>query len=394
MIEGIDKRIVVVGGGPTGLYCAYLLKKLNPNIIVTVIEKQKECGVPFCCSGLIDVVGYNRLKIKNNLVLKDFLVNKVYGCHINGPIEAKFSVVSKDVKAYVIDREKFDKSIENLAKSFGVEILNFSQVVSLKDNFLTIKNLETLEEKEIRYDFLVGADGPNSIVRKTFFPNIVNEDFLHTYQITAKGVFDDKNVSVFLSDYSKGLFSWIVPESKNVAKIGIGVKLGKNPKEMFLKVKEKFKIKYSDVTHQCSGILPISKPIKNLIYKNVLLVGDAACFVKSTTGGGINFGLLSSQEAARAINDYIKEYKNLENYNNYLKEYRKELNLHYKIRKYFYSKDILSQDKLLLKLKDVGVIDVLEKHGTMDYPSLFIKKCFLNRKIYSLIPEFFKFIIK
>jgi len=394
MIEGIDRRIIVVGGGPTGLYSAYLLKKLNPNIIVTVIEEHKKCGLPICCSGLIDVSGYNRLKLKNSLVLKDFLINKINGCHVFGPLEAKFNISADEVKAYVIDRSKFDDSIRALAENFGVEILTGNRVVSIRDNFITYKNLDSLEEKELRYDFLIGADGPNSIVRKTFFPEIKNKDFIHTYQVTVEGDFDIKNVSVYLGDFAKGVFAWVVPESSSVAKIGLGVLLGKNPKEMFLKFKEKYKITYKKELSECSGILPILKPVKNLVHNNVLLVGDAACFVKATTGGGINFGLISSEMAAKAINARIKEYKNLSIYNDYLSEYRKELNLHYKIRKYIFSKNIFEQDKLLLKIKNTDVIEILEKHGNMDYPSLFLKKFLSNKNIWFLVPEFFKFIIK
>ncbi|NCP72353.1 NAD(P)/FAD-dependent oxidoreductase [archaeon] len=394
MIEGIDKRIIIVGGGPTGLYCAYLLKKLNPNIIITVIEEHKTCGSPMCCSGLIDVSGYNRLKLKNFLVLKDFLINKIYGSHIYGPLEAKIDVLSKDVKAYVIDREKFDNSIKELALSFDVELLSGKRVVSIENNFVTFKDLETDSEEQLRYDYLVGADGPNSLVRKTFFPEIKNSEFVHTYQVTVEGNFDNRNVSVYLGDFAKGLFAWIVPESSSVAKIGLGVSLGKNPKDAFLKFKEKYKLTYQREIYECSGILPISKPLKNLVHDNVLLVGDAACFVKSTTGGGVNFGLLSSEMASKAINERIKEYKSLKNYNTLLKKYRKELNTHYKIRNYLLSKNFVEQDKLLLKIKDSNIHKILEEYGNMDYPSEFLSKIFTNKNSFLLIPEFFKFIIK
>jgi digeranylgeranylglycerophospholipid reductase len=394
MIEGIDRRIIVVGGGPTGLYCAYLLKKLNPNINITVIEEHKSIGSPVCCSGLIDVSGYNRLKLKNNLVLKDFLINKVYGSHIIGPIEAKMEVLSKDVKAYVIDRDKFDNSIKKLAENYGVEILTGRRVIEIKDNFITFLDLENNQNENLRFDFLVGADGPNSIVRKIFFPEIKNTQFIHTYQINVEGSFDPNSVSVYLGDFAKNFFAWIIPESSTVAKIGIGVSLGLNPKKMFFNFKEKHKIKYTKELYECSGILPISKPLNNLVYKNILLVGDAACFVKSTTGGGVNFGLMSSEIAAKAINDRIKEYKDLNNYNKLLKRYKKELNLHYKIRNYFFSKTILEQDNLLFKINDAKIPEFLEKHGNMDYPSLFINKLLFNRKALSLIPEFFKFLIK
>jgi digeranylgeranylglycerophospholipid reductase len=394
MIEGIDRRIIVVGGGPTGLYCAYLLKKLNPNINITVIEEHESIGSPVCCSGLIDVSGYNRLKLKNNLVLKDFLINKVYGSHIIGPIEAKMEVFSKEIKAYVIDREKFDQSIKELAESYGVDILTGRRVTDIKDNLITFLDLEKNQTENLRFDFLVGADGPNSVIRKTFFPEIKNSEFIHTYQINVEGNFDSNSVSVYLGDFAKNFFAWIIPESSTVAKIGIGVPLGLNPKEMFLRFKEKHKIKYIKELYECSGILPISKPLNNLVYKNTLLVGDAACFVKSTTGGGINFGLMSSEIAAKVINDRIKEYKDLNNYNKLLKKYKKELNLHYKIRDYFFSKTILEQDDLLFKINNAKIPEFLEKHGNMDYPSLFINKLLFNRKALSLIPEIFRFLIK
>lgn len=394
MIEGIDKRIVVVGGGPAGLYCAFLLKKLNPNVIVTVFEEHDECGKPVCCSGLIDVSGYDRLKLKNYLVLKEFLINKVYGAHIIGPLESNIDVLAKDVKAYVIDRVKFDKSIETLARNIGVEILNGNRVVSVNESFVKYIEKDTSQEKEMRFDFLIGADGPNSFIRDTFFKDFVKKDFIHTYQVEVEGSFDKNSVSVYLGDFAQNFFAWVVPESFLKAKIGIGVPLGKNPKKMFYKFKEKHKIKYTNVNSECSGILPILKPIKNLVYKNILLVGDAACFVKPTTGGGVNFGLMSSEIAAKTINERIKEYKDLTNYNKYLKPYRKELNLHYKLKNYFYSKDVFEQDKLLIKIKEAKFSEILEEHGNMDFPSLFLNKILINKNALKLFPEWVKFLIK
>lgn len=394
MIEGIDKRIVIVGGGPTGLYSAFLLKKLNPNIIVTVFEEHKECGKPICCSGLIDVSGYNKLKLKNYLNLKDFLVNKAYGSYIIGPLESNIKILAKEVKAYVIDRHKFDRSIEQLARNIGVVILNNNRVVDVSDTHIKYLNLENNEEKEIRYDFLIASDGANSMIRNKFFKETITQEFIHTYQVNVEGTFEKELVSVYLGDFAKNFFAWIVPESNTTAKIGLGVSLGKNPKKMFYEFKKKHKINYEKETYECSGILPISKPLKDLVYKNILLVGDAACFVKPTTGGGVNFGLKSAEIAVKTINDRIKEFKNLKKYNTHLSKYKRELRIHYKLRKYFYSKDIFKQDKLLLKINQAQIPSLLEKYGNMDFPSVFINKMFLNKNITKLIPELVKFLIK
>lgn len=394
MIEGIDKRIIVVGGGPTGLYSAYLLKKLNPNIVVSVFEEHKECGLPVCCSGLIDVSGYESLKLKNYLVLKDFLINKVYGANVHGPLESNLSILSKNVKAYVIDRNKFDNSIKKLAKSVGVDIWLGKKVISVDEKSVSYKDLDTEKVEELRYDFLIAADGPNSVVRETFFKNTNKKDFYHTYQVVVNGNFENTKVSLYLGDFANGLFAWVVPESKYVAKIGLGVKLGKNPKEYFLKFKDKFKITYEKEISECSGILPITTPLSNLVYKNILLVGDAGCFVKPTTGGGVNFGLRSAEIAANTINNRIKSQKPLSLYNKNLKKCLKELALHYKIRNFFFSKTIFEQDKFLLKIKNSGVIQYLEMHGNMDMPSKFLFKLMFNKDFFKLFPEIVKFFLK
>ena len=60
MIQGIDKRVVVVGAGPIGLYFAYLLKKNNPDIFVNVFDKNSDSGENVSCVGLISLSGFNK----------------------------------------------------------------------------------------------------------------------------------------------------------------------------------------------------------------------------------------------------------------------------------------------------------------------------------------------
>ncbi len=394
MIEGIDKRIVIVGGGPIGLYTSYLIKKLNPNILVTVLEEHDEIGIPVSCSGLISISGFNKTKLKNYININDYIINKVRGADIFGPHLVTLKVESRDYKAYVIDRERFDKKIRDLALSQEVDIQYHQKLISIEDTYLKVKDLRTEIVSDLRFDFLIGADGPNSIVRDSILTKKLEPEFIHSYQILVEGEFGTEGVSIYLGDFAKGLFGWVIPESPYRAKIGIGTSIGtKNPKEQFDKFIDRNKIKFDNILSTTSGLIPVAKPLDVYARHNRLVVGDAACFVKATTGGGVNFGLLSAEAAAKAINERIKEFKDLEtNYKHHLSKYISELKTHYKIRKYIDSKTNIELENLLIKLKKIGIEKFLEKKGDMDFPSYFMPRLLTNPNFITLAPEIIKYL--
>ncbi|MDD3177978.1 MAG: NAD(P)/FAD-dependent oxidoreductase [Candidatus ainarchaeum sp.] len=391
MIRGIEKRIIIVGAGPIGLYCAYLLKKNNPSIYVSIFEKNSDSGENISCGGLISKDGFNNSFLSKILDPKDFVINNLGAVKIYSPYKFFLDINSKKDMAYVIDRDKFDKILRDLAKSVGVEI-NYNCIVEkIYSNNLEYKDLKTSIKKEIYFDVLVGADGPNSIVRKSIPFNYDNSENIHAYQVLAEGNFNSKKVFIYLGAPSKSFFSWIIPINKNLAKIGVGSILGQNPKEVFSSFISKRNILFTKIVSESSGIIPISKPFKNYVFKNKIIIGDSAFFVKATTGGGINFGLLSCEYAQKAIYDFLKYKKPLSNYNILISKLLKELKLHYKIKKYIFSKTDPELEDFIIKLKSIDLDKFLEKKGNMDYPSLFFTKLFLKPKIFKLFPEIIKF---
>ncbi len=392
MIKGLETRIVVVGGGPTGLYCAYLIKRFNPNILVTLIENDKEIGISVSCAGHVSIVGLKKLKLTPFLDIDRLVVNRIRGARIHGPNKAELEFRTKRFQTVVLNRHIFDKEIEKLARNVGVEILLGHQVVSVQNDSVAVNIIDENRLVYIDYTYLIGADGPNSIVRASFFEKLDKEDFITTYQVTANGDFTKDMVDLYFGDFSKNFFAWVVPESYTIARIGIGVPLGKNPKEAFDQFLGKSNLKLTNTKFSASGIIPVAKPLKSYIDKNKLLIGDAACFVKATSGGGIIFGLSSAECAARAITDRLKKFKKVDNYNKHLRTLLMELNIHYKLHKYMNKKTSSEFDTLLLKLKEAGIENFLNNNGNIDYPSEFILKLILYPKFLLFYKEIIKII--
>ncbi|HRS42698.1 MAG TPA: NAD(P)/FAD-dependent oxidoreductase [Candidatus Diapherotrites archaeon] len=374
MIRGLETRIIIVGAGPAGLYCGYLIKRFNPNILVTIIENDKEVGIPKACTGHISIFGLKKLKLTPFLDIDKLVVNRIRGANIHGPSKAELQFRTKKFQTVVVDRVIFDREIEKLARNVGVEILLGHQVVSVQDGSVAVNIIDENRLIYLDYTYLIGADGPNSIVRNAFTEKPSTEEFISTYQITANGDFTKDMVELYFGDFSKNFFVWIVPESYTIARIGIGVPLGQNPKQALDDFIAKRNIKLTNIKFDCSGQIPVSKPITNYYENKKLLIGDAACFVKATSGGGIIFGLTSAECAAKAITERLKHFKKLENYNKHLKPVIRELNIHYKLYKYKSQKTNIEFDNLLLRLKDAGIEDFLNNNGNIDYPSNFIPK--------------------
>lgn len=393
MIEGLEKRVVIVGGGPVGLYCAYLIKKQNPRVCVTLLEKNKEIGKSSCCAGHISISGYRQLYLSSLLNLDKFLVNKIRGAYIFGPNKAKLKICTERFQTFLIDRENFEKELFYLAKDSGVDIKLNQKVSFINDEEIVIDDKQANKYLTIKYDFLIGADGPNSIVRESFLDKRDLLDNIITYQVIAQGDFRKDMVSVYFGEFSKEFFGWVIPISRTQAEIGVGTNLSQNPKLAFDLFLEKSGLDLKNIEFNCSGVIPVEKlKEKTFVEKNKILIGDAGSLVKATTGGGLIFGLLSAEEAANTIALRFKDFKEIENYNKLLSKHLSNLNLHYKIHKYLISKSPEELDEMLLKLKDSGIEHFLEKYGNIDFITSIIPKLVIHPKFIKLYKEIIDFI--
>jgi flavin-dependent dehydrogenase len=105
----------------------------------------------------------------------------------------------------------------------------------------------------------------------------------------------------FGNNIAPGSFGWVVPTGETSAKIGLITK--ENPLMFLKKFLEiplvKKRLRATDGRVKCS-LIPYGSIPKSYA-ERLLVVGEAAGQVKTTTGGGIYFGLLCSAIAARTI---------------------------------------------------------------------------------------------
>jgi len=278
--------ISVIGGGPAGLYTAFRLAKAGKS--VTVYEEHKTIGEPVQCTGIVT------RELEKLVPIKKFLVNMLK----YAKIRSRKRVLKLPVSDLVIDRSKFDQYLAEKAEDAGANIITGQKLTKIPSGIV------------------IGADGPDSLIRKELNPKIRTEYYVGK-QAVVKGNFAPDTFSVKLGSAAPGFFSWTVPINDNLARIGVAAK--GNPDQYFQKLTKNKKIESIQ-----AGIIPIYQKLK--VHRgSMYLVGDAAAFVKATTGGGLVPGL----QAARILTDCIIHRKS---YEKNLKNIRKELSFHKFIR--------------------------------------------------------------
>jgi geranylgeranyl reductase family protein len=375
--------VAVIGAGPGGLKTATHLAAAG--IDVTVLEEHEKVGEPCNCSGLISVEGAKRA----DLPIDECVVNSVRGAKIFSPNNQMLVVERHSPVAKVVDRAKLDQLLAQEAQKAGVNVRTKSRLIDIRNETLFLEaggRGEILKSK-----YVVGADGPSSKVRSLMGLEANMNDFIHSYQVRAVGSFDPDFVELYFGGFAVDFFGWVVPESKTVAKVGIGCRTGLNPKnqfEGFLKAK---KMHFDDRSEEKSFLIPCKKPVKNLVVGTKMLVGDAAFQTKATTGGGIVTSALAGGVAADALVRHLKERKKLEEYNKNLEWLNKELNLHWKIHKYLNNHTDSAMNRLVERLKKAKVEEYLAQEGNMDFPTRFVPKLLSNPRMLLFLPDALKF---
>ncbi len=347
-------NISIIGAGPIGCYTGYLLAKHGHN--VNIYEEHSKIGHPVQCTGIITK------SIERILPLHpSFTINKIKKAEIISPNNKSLTLNSTDI---IIDRTKFDQFLAKKAKAAGAKIHTSHLFLDYSKKTIKIKHKNKKITKTT--DILIGADGPNSKVRKLITKR--TPKFYVGKQALVKGKFNKDTYKVFFGKQFPNFFGWIVPESKNKSRIGLITQ--KNTSFHFKNFLERLKIKNSQIISYQAGLIPIHNPKSKIHKRNIFLVGDAALQIKATTGGGIVPGLQSAQILAKCIT------KN-KNYTKELKKINKKLSLHlklHKIRKKFTDKDYNHLIALMSKPKNQ---EILSKY-TRDNVNKLILKLLIN----------------
>jgi len=275
-------KIIIAGAGPVGCYLGQLLKHYGFNPLL--IEEHAEIGRPVSCAGIVGKDVFSDVILPPS---KKSILNVIDGAKIS--FNGSAFLLKRPQVAYIIDRAEFDKEL-----SQGLKI-EFNTGLLTVDHSGPGYRLKT-SNGEYYADILIGADGPNSKVRKAlnFSHNLKLYKGLQ-YRIKMEVPDKDRVEVSYVKPFS--LFTWLIPEGNGVIRVGTICDKPVAELERFIKEKN---IK-GEIIEKNAGPIPIGTC--QLVKDNAALVGDAACQVKPITSGGIYYGMKSAELLAEALRD-------------------------------------------------------------------------------------------
>jgi len=337
-------KILIVGAGPAGCYTAQLLKRMGHKPVL--LEEHSSVGKPVQCAGIVSKSLISKIQ---STISSESIINQINGFHIMSPWVEGFLINIPGI-ACIIDREKFDLSI---GKDLDIRLSQHVSLIGKENNHYFVK---TFQGEKYEADILIGADGPDSIVRKYLLANYGEKNsnlnikldyyFGMQYQIQLQNSYEiisDDIIQVFFDNHIP-FFIWIIPEIGKKLRVGVVANNGKKILDEFISNRN---IK-GEIIDIITGKIPMG--IIPTYYENVALVGDAACQIKPLTGGGLSYGMQSAQILA----DCIKE-KQLEKYDErWKRQFGREIQFGLKARKIYEN----------LENKDKGKVFHLFKRNT------------------------------
>ncbi len=386
-IEHYD--VCIIGGSIAGNYLCYLLSKTK--LKIAVIEEHKEIGLPVQCAGIVSQKLSQLIELPQEIVQ-----NRVDKVKLVAP-SGKIIRLSGNEQPYIIDRHALDllfysKVKDNPNITYYLEerfkSLKYRYLVQEKKQIITVET----SKRRLTTKILVGCDGPLSSVAKLMG---IKYNKLYATQIRIQGNFRDDEVVMYFDPRWKELFGWIIPEGfNNICRIGLAS--AKNVARNFRIFLKKLKIDSLKAIEHQGGIIPYGILNKSA-FDNVLLLGDSACQVKATTGGGIIMLLTGAKYAANCI---IKCF-NMNNFSSsfirrfYERPSRstigKQLKIHYLIRTVLELFTNYDYEKMFQMIKTSKIEHLISIYGDMDFPKGLLTKLIKNPLFLSF---FIKFILK
>jgi len=301
-IKGSD--IVIVGAGIAGLSAGinFLKRDLDVQIIEkAVFPRKKLCGgfLTYPAIREIAALGFDCTDTSVFYPVSDVFIH-----HQGDELKLK---LTQD--AYMVNRFDFDYLLCKKFQDMGGTLIEGTRATRIiDDNTLVLDNGGTL-----RFDFLIGADGANSMVGKYLNKDHRRSDGFCVGKNYSSPIPSSlpQGIHLYMDLIDKG-YGWCFTYADQYSSVGIG---GTRQDGMVMEAaKQLFARLHMEEPHPEGTIIPYGKPAKILAAKNMFLAGDATGLVDSVLGEGIYPALLAGRIIGSKLGAGLTE-----------KTYRKEL---------------------------------------------------------------------
>lgn len=296
--------VLIIGGGPAGLYAAYCLARAGRS--VAVFEEHSEIGSPVHCTGLVATESFTRFDLPqqaNQAALRR--------ARLHSPGGRVFCLSSARDETVVVDRVAFDRALADQACSAGAHLFQGHRVEALRRfrKSLVARTVSTNgAEQLIRGRLGILATGTSYGLHRGLGLRVPDR-FVHGAQVEVEFEETSEVEVYFGNEVAPESFAWVVPFTRQgvpMAKIGL---LASRSVEQYL---ARFlasspvasRIRSACVRPYLRRPVPVW-PLPETVADRVVAIGDAAGLAKPTTGGGVYYSLMSAELAAATIGEAL-----------------------------------------------------------------------------------------
>jgi len=292
-------EVLVVGGGPAGLYAAEQIAGRGRSVLVC--EEHDEVGYPVHCTGILATDSFTDFDLPRNAKL-----NALTAARFVSPSGLVVDYATPSALATVIDRVAFDAALASRATAVGAEMRVGARVSTIEpraDGVVVVAGDACIHAR-----LVVLACGASYGFQRRFGLGVPRAHLQTAQRELRAARLGDVELH-FGRAVARDGFAWVVPVVRpdgGYARVGAMASddaLGAYTR-MLARIAGPWGIQI-DGGPPRQKVLPLGE-IPRTYADRLLVIGDAAGLVKPTTGGGIHYSILSARLAAEVAVDALR----------------------------------------------------------------------------------------
>jgi len=368
--------VIVVGGGHAGLYTASHLARAGFQVLL--LDQKKAIGERVVCTGIIGVEAFQKFDLP-----EDTILGSIRQVRFFSPSRTYFDYLPPNVLARVVDRTRFNRHFASEAQRRGVQIHTASRVegIRIKKEGVTIRVVQT-DGSESCHDgqILILATGVNYKLFE-WAGLQAPKSFLAGAQVHIPFQGEDWTSVYVGREVAPGAFAWVVPLETGAARVGL---LSERNPHLYLKqLLDRIKPGWRDDTRETEfDLRPVVQgPLEKSCSDRVLVVGEAAGQIKTTTGGGIYYGLLGAHLAVETLQEAFRKNRFTANIlSSYDRQWKRaigeELRFGYYFRKLFAKLTDEQIEELFDRVIQEDILNLAHREAEFDWHKSLILSIF------------------